>query len=104
MCWELTVLSSNMYNVRFQFSDVPQDVKDKRGDYYALSLGYHIQSCVRPEIVLESHQIFVWGENKNYDNDELIVTIESFRTLVHVLSINSKVIIKGVNKICIGGC
>jgi len=103
MCWKLTVLSSGVYTVRFQFSDIPQEFKDNRGDYYARSLGYEINSCSRPEINLNDHQIFVWGSRMEYDNDELVISKEAFIAVVRVLSNNAKVKLKGVNKICIGG-
>ena len=104
MCWGLTVLSQGLFTVRFQISDVPQEVKDNRGTYGARSLGYDINSCSRPEILLDDHQIFVWGNSKEHDNDELIINKYDFITLVRVLSDNAKVKIIGMNKFCIGGC
>ena len=104
MCWELTVLSQGSFTVRFQFSDVPQEVKDNRGSHYIHSLGYEICSCSRPEILLDDHQIFVWGERREHDNDELVITKQAFITLVRVLSNNAKVKIRNINKFCIGDC
>ena len=104
MCWELKILSQGSFTVRFQISDVPQEVKDNRGDYYAHSLGYKINSCSRPEIVLDDHQIFVWGKRREHDSDELILNKYDFITVVRVLSDNAKIKIKGIDKFCIGGC
>lgn len=104
MCWGLTVLSQGSFTVRFQISDVPQEVKDNRGSYYVHSLGYEINSCSRPEIILDDHQIFVWGEIKERDNDEIVLSKQGFLTVVRVLSDNAKVKIIGMNKFCIGGC
>lgn len=104
MCWELRVLSHGAYTVRFQISDVPQEVKDNRGSYYVHSLGYEINSCSRPEIILDDRQIFVWGERREHDNDEIVLSKQAFLTVVRVLSGNAKVKIIGINKFCIGGC
>lgn len=104
MCWELRILSQGSLTVRFQFSDVPQGVKDNRGNYYAHSLGYEINSCSRPEILLDDGQIFVWGERKECDNDEIIISKRAFIIVVRVLSYIAKVNIKGADKFCIGGC
>lgn len=104
MCWKLTVLSYGMYIVRFQFSDVPQEVKDNRGGYYVHSLGYEIISCSSPEIVLDDHKIFVWGERREHDNDEIVINKYDFITVVRVLSGNTEVKIKGIDKFYIGGC
>lgn len=104
MCWELTVTYQGGFRVSFQFSDIPTKIKNNRGDYYARSLGYDINSCSRPEILLDDHQIFVWGERREHDNDILDLPRKSFITLVHILSGNSEVKIKGIDKFCIGDC
>ena len=104
MCWELTVVGQNACKVLFQFTDIPREIKRNRGHYYGHSLGYEINSCSRPEIVLVDRQIFVWGETKSRDYDVLDLSKESFINIVRVLSGFAKVKIKGVDKFCIGGC
>lgn len=105
MCWELTVTSQNRFSdIFFQFSDIPTEIKENRGDYYGRSLGYEINSCSRPEVLLADRQIFVWGDRREHDNDILNLPRHSFITLVNILSGNTKVKIKGVDRFCIGGC
>lgn len=104
MCWELTVTRLNTYKIFFQFTDIPTEIKNNRGDYYGRSFGYEINSCSRPEIILEDRQIFVWGERKEHDNDVLDLPRKSFITLVNILSGIAKVNIKGIDKFCIGDC